>query len=122
MLAAGLNPVDAGLASRGPFPRVLGLEDVVELDGQVVYAERAVQPHGTYAGRAVVTAADTIVLPRDLDPAAAIPLGIAGLAGWIPIETTAALVLGATGQVALHAARLLGAGRIVAVGRRSLRH
>ena len=54
-------------------------------------------------------------------------LGIAGLAGWMPVAWRApvragetVLVLGATGTVglvAVQAARLLGAGRIVAAGR-----
>lgn len=62
-----------------------------------------------------------------LDPAAAVTLGIAGLAGWVPVQSVGALkpgetvlVLGATGavgQVAVQAARLLGAGLVVAAGR-----
>ncbi len=55
-------------------------------------------------------------------------LGIAGLAGWLPVayrapveEGDAVLVLGATGTVgvvALQGARLLGAARVMAAGRR----
>lgn len=54
-------------------------------------------------------------------------LGVAGLAGWLPLAWRArlqpgetVLVLGATGvvgQIAVQAARLLGAGRVVAAGR-----
>ncbi len=131
VVAAGLNPVDTLLAvaanDRGPHPRVLGLEGAVALRDRVFYIERAVLPHGTLAEWTIVKQADLIALPADLDPTAAVPLGIAGLAGWVPMETTVAVqkgetvvVLGATGavgQAAVKAASYLGAGRIVAVGR-----
>jgi NADPH2:quinone reductase len=68
-------------------------------------------------------------VPEGLDPAIAVALGIAGLAGWMALSWTAklregetVLVLGASGTVgliAVQAARLLGAGRIVAAGRRA---
>ena len=61
------------------------------------------------------------------DPALAAGLGIAGLAGWLPFAWRApleggetVLVLGATGSVglvAVQAAKLLGASRVVAAGR-----
>ena len=67
-------------------------------------------------------------VPGDVDPALAGALGIAGLAGWLPVAVRApvqegetVLVLGATGTVglvAMQGARLLGAGRVVAAGRR----
>jgi NADPH:quinone reductase len=69
-----------------------------------------------------------VALPDDVDPVLAGALGIAGMAGWLPVAVRApvqegetVLVLGATGTVgvvALQAARLLGAGRVVAAGRR----
>ncbi|MDO8731016.1 MAG: zinc-binding alcohol dehydrogenase family protein [Actinomycetota bacterium] len=131
VVAAGLNPVDTLLSiaanDRGPHPRVLGLEGAVSLNDRAYYIERAVQPNGTLAEWTIAKEADLIALPADLDPTSAVPLGIAGLAGWVPMETTVALqkgetvvVLGATGavgQAAVKAASYLGAGRIVAVGR-----
>ena len=70
-------------------------------------------------------------LPPGDDDAMAAALGIAGLAGWLAVEERAhlqagerVLVLGATGtvgSVAVQAAKLLGASRIVAVGRDSER-
>jgi len=131
VIAAGLNPVDvltvAGSADRGPHPRVLGLEGVVSFNDRPFYIERAVLPHGTLAEWTIVQESGLIALPEDLDPTGAVPLGIAGLAGWVPMATTAALqpgetviVLGATGavgQAAVQAAKHLGAGRVVAVGR-----
>ena len=66
-------------------------------------------------------------VPEGADPAIAAALGIAGLAGWLPVALRApvrpgdrVLVLGATGtagQVALQAAKLLGAAHVVAAGR-----
>jgi NADPH2:quinone reductase len=66
-------------------------------------------------------------VPEGADPALAAGLGIAGLAGWLPFAWRAplaggenVLVLGATGSVglvAVQAAKLLGAARVVAAGR-----
>jgi NADPH2:quinone reductase len=68
-----------------------------------------------------------IEVPEGADAALAAGLGIAGLAGWLPFAWRApltggetVLVLGATGSVglvAVQAARLLGAARVVAAGR-----
>jgi NADPH2:quinone reductase len=69
-----------------------------------------------------------VAVPDGSDPALAGALGIAGVAGWLPVairapvqEGETVLVLGATGTVglvALQGARILGAGRLVAAGRR----
>ena len=69
-----------------------------------------------------------VSLPEDVDPVLAGALGTAGVAGWLPVayrepvrEGDVVLVLGATGTVglvAMQGARLLGAGRVVAAGRR----
>jgi NADPH2:quinone reductase len=77
--------------------------------------------------RVTVGDAMTIPVPDGADPAVAAGLGIAGLAGWLPLAWRAplrggenVLVLGATGSVglvAVQAARLLGAARVVAAGR-----
>ena len=71
--------------------------------------------------------AAAVEVPADVDPALAGALGIAGLAGWLPFAWRAplhggetVLVLGATGAVglvAVQAAKLLGAARVVAAGR-----
>ncbi len=132
--AAGLNPVDLASTSgsfyRGnpPLPSVPGLEGVGRTpDGQRVYFEEAIQPHGSMAERALVAAGAPISLPEDLDAGLALALGIAGMAGWLAVARTGqlqegetVLVLGASGvlgQVAVQAARLLGAGRVVAAAR-----
>jgi len=83
--------------------------------------------NGALAERAVVPQVSLTPVPKGAEPELAVALGIAGMAGWLPLawrapvrEGERVLVLGATGTagfVAVQAARLLGAGRVVAVGR-----
>jgi NADPH2:quinone reductase len=87
--------------------------------------------HGAMAQRVPIDGARVYDLPAGMDPALAATLGIAGLAGWLPLAWRApvepgetVLVLGATGTagiVAVQAARLLGADRVVAAGRNAKR-
>jgi NADPH2:quinone reductase len=82
---------------------------------------------GAIAEHAPIGDAHVIDVPDGADPALAAGLGIAGLAGWLPFAWRAplaggenVLVLGATGSVgfvAVQAAKLLGAARVVAAGR-----
>jgi NADPH2:quinone reductase len=137
VLAAPLNPIDVNVGAgryyggHPPLPYVPGCE-VVGRDsgsGRVVwaYGEIGVARDGALAERVAVPEELLFDVPAAADPALAGALGIAGLAGWLPLawrspvrpgETV--LVLGATGTVglvAVQAARLLGAGRVVAAGR-----
>lgn len=129
---AGLNPVDLAIASgamRPPtVPAVVGREGVGTLpDGRRVYFNSPVSPHGSWAERALVDRGAIFPVPDGLDGGLAVSMGISGLAAWLPLEWQArlkpgeqVLVLGATGvvgQIAVQAARLLGAGRVVAAGR-----
>lgn len=130
---AGLNPVDVVTATgqfyEGPpeLPSVPGKEGVGKLDGRRVYFGATVQPFGSMAERALIDPGNAFDLPDGLDDGLAVALGIAGLAGWLPVSWRAklkpgehVLVLGASGvvgQVAVQAARLLGAGRVVAAAR-----
>lgn len=134
VIAGGLNPMDRLMAFglteslMGPLPTpiVLGVEGVFELDGQRVYAETAT-PFGSLAEYAIVDPNTVHPLPEDVAAEHAIALGNAGLAGWLALDHKAELqpgetviVLGATGasgQVAVQAAHLLGAGKVVAAGR-----
>jgi len=113
-----------------PLPYVPGCEFVGrEPGGRIVWTfggGLGLARNGGMAERALpgVVVAE---LPAGADPAMAAALGIAGLAGWLSLawraplrEGDRVLVLGATGtvgQVAVQAARLLGAGHIVAAGR-----
>jgi NADPH:quinone reductase-like Zn-dependent oxidoreductase len=135
--AAALNPVDLTIAS-GRFymplpdpPITAGCEVVGEAVSSATHpagtrvwclpvtgglAERTTAPDGTLAP-----------VPEGLDDATAAALGVAGLAGWMPVLDRGALrpgetvvVLGASGvvgQVAVQAARHGGAARVVAVAR-----
>ncbi len=137
--AAPLNPLDLAVAS-GRFymplpepPFVPGAEVV----GEVV--ADGLHPAGTRVWCLILTGglAETVAVPAErlvpvpdaLSDELAAALGIAGLAGWMPVHDRGALapgetvvVLGASGvvgQVAVCAARAGGAGRIVAVARRA---
>lgn len=136
VLAAGLNPVDIRKASgtfyggSPPLPSVAGSEGVGRLrdGGRHVYFETCGPPYGSLAERTLIDRAQAFAVPERLDPALAVCFGVAGLAGWLSVtwrsglqEGETVLVLGSTGtvgQIAVQAARLAGAGRVVAVGRR----
>jgi len=133
--AAGVNPVDVRKASGTfvsgppPLPSVVGSEGVGRIagGGPRVYFGSSVAPFGAFAERTLVAEDEPIELPDALDDGVAVALGVSGLAAWLPLAWRArlrpgetVLVLGATGivgQLAVQAARLLGAGRVVAAGR-----
>ncbi|HKG16398.1 MAG TPA: zinc-binding alcohol dehydrogenase family protein [Solirubrobacteraceae bacterium] len=134
VLAAGLNPVDVSIASgtfyggRPPLPCVVGREGVGRrTGGERVYFDGSAPPFGSFAQRAPIDPQDAIPLPEGLDEALAVCFGIAGLAAWLGLEWRGGLrqgetvlVLGASGvvgRVAVQAARLLGATRVVAAAR-----
>jgi len=136
VLAAALNPIDRAVAAgqfyggHPPLPFVPGCECVGrEAGGRIVWTFSGglgLARNGTMAERAEPGAVVAEV-PEGADPALAAALGIAGLAGWMPLAWRApvrqgdrVLVLGATGtvgQVAIQAAKLLGAAHVVAAGR-----
>lgn len=136
VLAAAVNPLDRAVASgvfyggHPPLPFVPGCECVGrEAGGRVVWtfgAGLGIARNGTMAERAGLGSVVAEV-PDGADPALAVALGTAGLAGWMPVawrapvrEGDRVLVLGATGaagQIALQAAKLLGAAHVVAAGR-----
>ena len=136
--AASLNPVDLAIASGGfyaghpPMPYVPAIEAVgrVESDGRRVFVMGGglgIARDGTAAERFNAPLGALVDIGDDADAATAAALGTAALAGWLPITWAAklqagetALVLGATGaagSVAVQAARIAGAARVVAVGR-----
>jgi NADPH2:quinone reductase len=140
--AAGVNPVDlaigAGVFYGGhpPLPFVAGREGA----GRVVEGETFAPgtlvatlktASGSMAERFVADESELWEIPAEADPVVATALGIAGLAGWLAVEERGriqegdrVLVLGATGtvgSVAVQAARLLGASRVVAAGRDAAR-
>jgi NADPH2:quinone reductase len=144
VVAVPLNPIDINVGAGRYFggspdrPYVPGCEGVARVvesaslaPGTLVWANGAglgVKRGGLLTERVSVDEEVLVPLPDDVDPALAGSLGIAGLAGWLPVAHRApvrdgetVLVLGATGTVglvALQGARILGAGRVVAAGRR----
>jgi NADPH2:quinone reductase len=134
VVAAGMNPVDIRIAT-GTFglerhepPYVAGKEGIGRrADGSLVYFEYSVKPFGAFAERTRLEPGAGYPLPEGLDPALAVCLGVSGLAAWLGLgwrgrlaEGETVLVLGASGvvgQIAVQAAKLLGAGRVVAAAR-----
>jgi NADPH:quinone reductase-like Zn-dependent oxidoreductase len=132
VLLAGLNPVDLYIASGAygdlELPCVVGREGIARLsDGRRVYFDSPPSPFGSMAQFAPVQAQRLFDVPDGLDAGLAVALGIAGLAAWLPLTRRArlkpgqsVLVLGASGvvgQLGVQAAKLLGAGHVVAAAR-----
>ena len=140
VVAVALNPLDLAVAA-GRFygghpalPYVPGCEAVGRRDGARVYVfgdGRGTSKDGFLTERVDIPSELDAPVPDALDDAVAAACGIAGIAGWVPVSTRApvrpddrVLVLGASGtagSVALQAARLLGAARVVAAGRDTAR-
>jgi NADPH2:quinone reductase len=133
VLAAGVNPVDVSIcagrfyAGKPPLPSVAGREGVGMLNGERVYFDAPISPFGSMAERALIDPGSTYPVPVGVDEGVAVALGISGLAAWLPLTWRAelqpgehVLVLAASGvlgQIAVQAAKLLGAGRVVAAAR-----
>jgi NADPH:quinone reductase len=142
VLAAPLNPVDLSIAA-GRFyagepetPYVPGNEAVARVmeAGSLEPGSRAwVQTpagfgaNGSLAERVAARESAAVPIDAGIDHPVAAGLGIAGVTGWLAVEWRGrlsegetVLVLGATGavgQIAVQAAKLLGAGRVVAAAR-----
>jgi NADPH2:quinone reductase len=140
VLAVALNPLDLAVAAgrfyggHPPLPYVPGCEAVGRLGEERVYMfgdGRGTLRDGFLSERVDFPLELAAPVPESLDDAAAAAVGVAGVAGWLPVSRRArveegdrVLVLGATGtvgSVALQAARLLGAARVVAAGRDAAR-
>lgn len=133
LVGAGVHPVVRGLArgahygSTGVYPLVPGVDAVARrADGSLVYAASPRAPWGTMSERIATSIA--LPLPGGADPLAVAAGMNPGMSGWMPLTSHrdahgslgTVLVLGATGLsggMAVHAARLFGADRIVAAGR-----
>ena len=135
--AVSLNPIDINVgagrhfAGHPEFPYVPGCEGVGRApDGTRVYLFSdglGLSRDGLLAERGAAPASLGIPLPDAVSDEIAAACGIAGMAGWMSVAWRApvrtddrVLVLGATstvGLVATQVAKLLGAERVVAVGR-----
>jgi NADPH:quinone reductase len=137
VVAVALNPLDINVGN-GTFygghpslPYPPGCEAVGRTEnGALVYlfgGGRGISQPGFLAERVSVPDDLQLRLPDGVDPAVAAGAGIAGVAGWVPVAWKTkvtpddrVLVLGASGVVglvAVQAAKLLGAAKVVAAGR-----
>jgi len=132
--AAALKPLDKARAdgshytSMGTLPAVAGVDGAGRLDdgSRVVFAfPRA--PFGGMAERTVAVRSRCLPIPDGVDDVTAAAVFNPGLSAWgslawraqlAPGETVLVLgATGATGQLAIQTAKLLGAARVVAAGR-----
>lgn len=133
--AASLKPIDKQLASgshyasRGELPRVCGSDGVGQLDdGQRVFFGGPRPPHGAMAQRTLVPRAFTFPIPENVNDETAAALPNPGISAWLSLAYRAklqpgenVLILGATGvtgKLAVRIAKILGAARVVAAGRK----
>jgi NADPH:quinone reductase-like Zn-dependent oxidoreductase len=129
---AALNPHDqvvaAGINFAVPYPYVTGTEGVGRTpDGRRVYVGPTDPPHGSLAQFTVVPADRVIPIPDGLSDEQALGIGMAGTTAWLALtwkgqiepgqSVLVTAATGAVGQVAVQAAKILGAGRVVAAGR-----
>lgn len=131
---AGLNPIDIAIASgkfdsgAPPLPYVAGREAIGrDGEGRRVWSDEARFPSGSMAEETAINKGSGIEVPDGIESAQAIAFGIAGMAAWLALtwrgelaEGETVLVNGASGsvgQIAVQAARLLGAGRVVGTAR-----
>jgi NADPH:quinone reductase-like Zn-dependent oxidoreductase len=132
--AIGLHPIVKALASGEHYlsssevPFIPGLDGTGVLeDGRRIFFTFVRKPWGTMAEMAAAPQRMCITLPENLDFQQAAAIANPGMSAWLSLKDRGALtqgetvlVLGATGvagQLAIQAARFLGARRIIAVGR-----
>jgi NADPH:quinone reductase-like Zn-dependent oxidoreductase len=134
--AASLKPVDKQLANGEHFaspreadlPVICGTDGVGELeDGTRVFFGGCRRPFGAMAELTVVPRAFCFALPAGIEDEIAAALANPGVSAWASLTYRAklaagesVLILGATGvtgQLAVQIAKLLGAKRVVGVGR-----
>ncbi len=130
--SAALNPHDqvvaAGINFAVPYPYVTGIEGVGRTaDGGRVYVAPTDPPHGSVAEYTVIAARRAIPIPDQLSDAQALGIGMAGTTAWLALTWKGQLeagqsvlvtaATGAVGQIAVQAAKVLGAARVVAAGR-----
>ena len=131
---AGLNPVDIAIASgkfdsgSPPLPYVTGKEAIgTTSDGRRVWFDEARYPSGSFGEVTAINKGSGIELPEEIESAQAVAFGVAGMAAWLALTWRGGLKPGETvlingasgsvGQIAIQAAKLLGAGRVVGAAR-----
>jgi NADPH:quinone reductase-like Zn-dependent oxidoreductase len=136
VLAAALTRLDVGNAEGRHYltpdmrPFVVGKEALVRTSKGRMWmnAQALVPPFGSMAERTLALVERGLPVPEGVSDMLAAAVGNAGLAAWLPLSWRAklrpgetVLILGATGlsgMIAVSAARKLGAGLVIAAGRR----
>ena len=131
MAAAAVHHLDLAKASgtfylgAPPLPSVPGYDGVGRLrDGRRVFIDGSESPFGTWAQRSLASTENLLDVADDIDDVTAAALGNSGLTAWLALAWRApvqpdqtVLVLGAAGAVgtvAVQAAKVLGARRVIA--------
>jgi NADPH:quinone reductase-like Zn-dependent oxidoreductase len=115
-------------SSSGQYPFVAGVDGVGRLDdGRRVYFVLPKAPYGAMAERTVVSAAQCLLLPDDIDDATAAAIANPGMSSWAALTERARLkagetvlvngATGASGRLAVQIAKYLGAKKVIATGR-----
>ena len=115
-------------SSSGGFPFVAGVDGVgLSDDGRRVYFVMPRAPFGSMAERSVAPAAHCLPLPDKLDDVTAAAIANPGMSSWAALTERARFkpgetvlingATGASGQLAVQVARLMGAARVIATGR-----
>ncbi len=132
--AAALTQLARGRASgvhysaSGAYPFVAGVDGVGRLeDGARVYFLLPRAPNGAFAQETVVSAAQCLPVPDDLDDVTAAAIANPGMSSWAALVERARLTAGETvlvngatgtaGRLAVQIARHLGAKKVIATGR-----
>jgi D-arabinose 1-dehydrogenase-like Zn-dependent alcohol dehydrogenase len=135
LVAAGIHNVVRLLAagrhygSTGKWPQIPGLDAVARTPaGDLIYTGFIEPPYGTLAERMAAPITMRIPLPLGADPVQVAGGLNPGLSSWLPLNARAAevgelgsvLILGVTGMagsLAVQHARILGAAKVVGLGR-----
>lgn len=115
-------------SSLGQFPFVVGIDGVGRLDdGRRVYFFLPTAPYGSMAERTVVSSAQLVTLPEDLDDVTAAAIANPGMSCWAAYTERARLKVGETvlvngatgtsGRLAVQIAKHLGAKKVIATAR-----
>ena len=117
-------------SSEGGFPFVAGIDGTgIASDGRRVYFLLPEAPFGAMAEQCFVDERQCLAIPDALDETAAAAMAIPGMSSWAALVERAGLrhgetvlvngATGASGRLAIQIARHLGAGKVIATGRRA---
>lgn len=119
----------AHYSSSGQFPFIVGIDGVGRRDdGRRVYFVMPKPPYGSMAEQAAVPSDHCVPLPDDLDDVTAAAIANPGMSSWAAYTERAKLRAGETvlingatgtsGRLAVQIAKHLGAGKVIATGRK----